>query len=108
MNAYSIWQNYLLNFPQTIRYTFGGKIDNTFIEIIESVFIAAHQSQSRERERESKLNFLQTASNKLDLLKFFLQIAWQIKALDNKKYIAISEKIYEIGRMLGGWERSLH
>jgi len=62
----------------------------------------------RERERESKSVCLKNATKNLDLLKFFLQIAYQIKALDNKKYITISEGLYEIGKMLGGWERSLN
>lgn len=39
--------------------------------------------------------------------KFFLQIAWEIKALDNKKYIMLSECLNEIGRMLGGWIKGL-
>jgi len=48
------------------------------------------------------------ASAKLDSLKFFLQIAWEIKALDNKKYIALSENLSEIGRMLGGWQKQVN
>jgi len=47
------------------------------------------------------------ASVKLDLLKFFLQIAWEIKSLDNKKYILLSERLNEIGKMLGGWIKAL-
>lgn len=30
-------------------------------------------------------------------------ILWETKSLDNKKYIALSLKIDEIGRMAGGW-----
>jgi len=41
------------------------------------------------------------------VLKFFLQIAWEIKALENKKYIALSEKLNEVGKMLGGWRKGL-
>ena len=37
------------------------------------------------------------------MLKFFLQIAWGIGALDDKKYVAISKYLIEIGKMLGGW-----
>lgn len=39
----------------------------------------------------------------------FVNIArlWETKSLDNKKYIALSEKIDEIGRMLGGWNGQL-
>jgi predicted membrane chloride channel (bestrophin family) len=53
------------------------------------------------------LPIITKASNNLDLLKFFLQIAWEIKALDNKKYIALSEKLNEMGKMLGGWRKQL-
>lgn len=34
-------------------------------------------------------------------------ILWESKSLDNKKYIALSVKIDEIGRMLGGWNGQL-
>ena len=57
-------------------------------------------------DKTIKLISLNNASTKLDFLKFFLQLAWEIKTLDNKKYIALSEKLNEIGKMLGGWIRS--
>lgn len=34
-------------------------------------------------------------------------ILWETKSLDTKKYISLSEKIDEIGRMLGGWNGQL-
>ena len=40
-----------------------------------------------------------------DILKFMLQIMWEINLLDNKKYIALSKHLEEIGRMLGGWQK---
>lgn len=43
----------------------------------------------------------------MDLLKFFLQVAWEIGALDNKKYAMISEPLGEAGRMLGGWLKKM-
>ena len=65
--------------------------------MIENIFIAQHKS------KEQKLIYLNKSSEKLDLLKFLFQISWEIKALDNKKYIALSQKLNEIGKMLGGW-----
>ncbi len=53
--------------------------------------------------KEQKLLVLQKASTKLDTLKFFLQTAWELKILDNKKYSLLAEPLVEIGRMLGGW-----
>lgn len=57
--------------------------------------------------REKKLPVVRHAAAKLDLLKFFLQVAWEIKTLDNKKYITLSERLDEIGKMLGGWLKQL-
>lgn len=36
-----------------------------------------------------------------------LMILWETKSLDNKKYIALSLKIDEAGKMLGGWSGQL-
>ncbi|PIT93876.1 hypothetical protein COU00_01990 [Candidatus Falkowbacteria bacterium CG10_big_fil_rev_8_21_14_0_10_43_11] len=96
---YKLWHDFLPHFSKTSRYTLGIKIDNLFIETTEFIFTASRLS------RDQKLPFLQKASAKLDLLKFFMQIAWEIKSLDNKKYIILSEQLNEIGRMLGGWQK---
>lgn len=34
-------------------------------------------------------------------------IIWEIKALDNKKYTALSIPLDEIGKMLNGWNGQL-
>lgn len=97
--AYKLWHGYLYNFPKITRHTLGEKIDFLFIETIENVFVAAHKS------RGQKTPYLTKASEKFDLLKFLLRVAWDIKSLDNKKYIALSKYLNEIGKMLGGWQK---
>lgn len=89
------------NFPKTSRYTLGEKIDSLFVETAELAFLASYFYKAQ------KLPYVQKAVTKLELLKFFLQVAWEIKALDNKKFILLSERINEIGKMLGGWLRQL-
>ena len=34
-------------------------------------------------------------------------ILWETKSIENKRYIALSEPLNEIGRMLGGWNGKL-
>src|SRR4030042_4016993 len=82
--AYKLWHEFLPHFSKTSRYTLGIKIDSLFIETTENIFIASRLA------KDQKLPSLQKASSKLDMLKFFLQIAWEIKSMDNKKYIIIS------------------
>ncbi len=101
-DAYKLWQTYVRHFPKDLRYTLGGKIDLLFIDIIESLFAASYLI------KEQKIPHLQRAALKLDLLKFFLQLSWECKALDNKKFSAISELTVEVGKMLGGWQRQVN
>ena len=88
-------------FPKQSRYTLGAKIDTYFLVVIELLFVASYLPKGEKRP------YLQKASIKLDLIKFFLQIAWEVKSLDNKKYIAFSEPLDEIGKMLEGWIKGI-
>lgn len=53
--------------------------------------------------RGEKIPYIKRAIQKLDTLKILLMVLWETKALDNKKYSALSLPIDEIGKMLGGW-----
>ncbi len=53
------------------------------------------------------LGYMFFHSSVVDMLKFFLQLGWEIKVLDNSKYVALSEPLDEVGRMLGGWLRQV-
>lgn len=95
--AYKLWCEYHQKLPKTSRYTLGGKIDTLFIETIEAISSATFLS------KEQKLPYVRLAIRKIDTLKVLISVLWEIKSLDDKKYIALSEKIEEVGRMLGGW-----
>lgn len=101
LESYKLWHEILPNFPKTSRYSLGGKIDTLFLETLELTYGACYQ------KGKQKLSCVENAGIKLDMLKFFLRVAWEIKALDNKKYTAISAYLNEIGRMLGGWTRHI-
>ena len=79
----------------------GLKIDTMFIEIIEAVSIATFLS------REEKHPWVRLAIRKSDTLKILLMVLWEAKSIDDKKYIVLSQKIEEIGKMLGGWNGQL-
>ena len=57
--------------------------------------------------REQKLPSLQKVSIKLDLLKILLRLAIDTKCIDNNKYQQILSQTLEIGRMLGGWIKTV-
>ncbi|NTU66477.1 MAG: four helix bundle protein [Candidatus Moranbacteria bacterium] len=69
--------------------------------IIESVAAAAFL------KGEEKIPYIRLAIRKSDVLKIFLNILWETKSLDDKKYILLSEKLNSIGKDLGGRYGSL-
>lgn len=100
-DAYKVWQIALQNIPKLSRFTLGTKIDMLFIETVEFVLLAGYAPKAQ------KLSIIKRASTKLDALRFFLQLAWEIKSLDNSKYLSVAKPLEEAGKMLGGWQRQL-
>lgn len=99
--AYLLWYEYHKTLPKTHRYTLGQKIDNLFTDAIEAITAASFLTKTE------KLPYVKRAIQKMDTLKVFLLILWETKSLTDKKYIALSTKIDEIGKMLGGWNGQL-
>ena len=96
-SAYILWQSYINIIPKTSRYTLAETIDKYFIQIIESILVASFL------EKQEKQPFVKKAIISLDTLKFLLLILWEIKAIEAKKYITISEPLQTAGKQLGGW-----
>jgi hypothetical protein len=99
--VYLIWYNYHQILPKSHRYSIGQKIDTLFIETIEAISTASFLSQSE------KHPWVRLAIRKIDTIKILFMILWETDSIDNKKYIYLSLKIDEIGKMLGGWNGQL-
>lgn len=99
--SYKLWHGFLIKLPRLTRYTLGVKVDNLFSDCLELSLIAGYTS------RTEKYAAIQKLSIRLDLLKFFLKVLWELKGLDNQKYTTISVQLTEIGKMIGGWLISL-
>lgn len=91
----------MVKLPRFTRYTLGIKVDTLFTDCLELSLIAGYAP------RPEKLLIVQKLSTKLDALKFFLKLLWEIKGMDTKQYTAISLPIANIGKMVGGWLNTL-
>ena len=97
--AYKLWQGIAPHISRMTRYSLGAKIDNLFTDCIEQLLLASYTN------REHKLKYIVEASNKVDFLKYFIQLVWELKAINNNKYISLSTPLTEVGKMLGGWRK---
>ena len=100
--SYKVWHKHLENISKINRNTIGFKIDDIFLSLLEVIFRATFACDKFE-----KLSLVSQAISKNDLLKFFLQIGWEHKVLDHTIYGKIILQLDEVGRMLGGWRKSL-
>ena len=92
-----LWYGYYQILPKPHRHSLGQRIDTLFIEITEALAIAGFLS------REEKLPYVRIGIRKMDTLRILLMVLWETKSIDNKKYLALSTKIEQIGKMMGGW-----
>jgi len=100
--VYRLWHDHMVNLKRFDRLTLGAKIDGIFLSILELIFRACFAYDKFE-----KLSLVSQAIGKNDLLKFFLQIGWEHKMLNHEQYGQFILCLDEIGRMLGGWKKSL-
>ncbi len=95
--AYRLWHTFFTHLPKTVRHTLGEKIDNLFTDFLELALVASYQTKD---EKETTVKQLNT---RFDMLKFFIKLLWEIKAIDTNKLTALSNPLSEVGRMIGGW-----
>jgi hypothetical protein len=100
-SAYISWHDVFRLLPKTNRYTIGQRIDTLLIHAIEAISTASFLPP------EKKQSFVQVAIRKIDTVKLLILILWETKALDEKKYIALSLPLDDVGRQLGGWNGQL-
>lgn len=101
LTVYKTWHGYKDHFPQKSKYTLGDTIDARFVLILELLFTASYQPPIQ------KIPTLTRVLTGIDLLKFLLRIAWEVQALDTKKYAELSEPLHDAGRMVGGWKKGI-
>lgn len=96
-----IWIDIVQHIPKGARYTIGARIENKFLDLLELSYIAYFT------EKEKKVQKIGDCILTLDTLKFLMHISWEAKFISHKHYAEISEKLNEIGKMLGGWKKNL-
>ena len=102
--TYDLYKSFY-GFRETVskqdRYTLWQRCENLILDILENILWASQLPKSE------KIPILEKTSLRLNFLRVFIRLSKEIKMLDNKKYILLQESIDEIGRMLGGWLRSI-
>jgi hypothetical protein len=99
--AYTLWHTYIIHFPKAHRYSLGLRIDVLLCEVIQ------YSASALFVPKEQKLAHIQKAIQVLDTTKILLRVAEQANIMKTNQYLTLTEKLVEIGRMLGGWHNQV-
>lgn len=83
------------------RHTIWERCEKNTLDVLELLMLAT------QRHKRDKYIALEMASAKLNVLRVLVRLAKDVKTIDTKRYIVLESHIDEIGRMLGGWMRSI-
>ena len=100
-DLYKVFYSYRDGIAKQDRHTTWQRCENLMLDILEGILFAGQAYKSE------KLPTLEKVSVKLNFLRVFLRLMKEVKTIDNKKYATLQEMIDEIGRMLGGWIKSV-
>ncbi len=86
-------------FPKSRKFFLGDRIATGLLDVLDKLIEANY---SRE-----KLLLLRKANLQLEKIRYLLRIAYRMRCFDVRKYEFCSKALVEIGRMIGGWIKSL-
>ena len=96
-----LWSIPVLNkFPRDQKFLLGDRIQSTLIDILEWLIEARYSSNE-------KIKLLRKANLAIEKQRFLVRLTKDLKYLNLKRYKFVSEKLDEIGRLVGGWIKSL-
>src|SRR3989344_5322052 len=99
--GYLVWMNIVPHIPKGARYTMGERIENKFLDLLELSYTAYFTPKDKKMEKIAECVLV------LDILKFLISITWVAKLISHKQYEEMAIKLDEVGKMLGGWKKSL-
>ena len=100
-DLYKQMHSYQAKIAKSGRYTIWQKCENTTLALLEALIETGHQ------KGDDRIKTLYIISNKLDLLKVLIRLAKDTRIINDSQYLDIQKNIQEIGKMIGGWIKSV-
>lgn len=85
------------NFKKEYKYTLGEKLKLVSHELLDLIVLANSQ--------KDKIYTLKQLDNKLETMRIYLRIAFDLKIISAGLFEDFNKKIEEIGKQIGGWQK---
>lgn len=87
--------------PKTERHSLWLRVQNAALDILEGLLQTGYVSPNQ------RVTLLAKIGAQIDMLRVFLRLSSDTKTITAKQYALLQEQVDEIGRMLGGWLKSM-
>jgi hypothetical protein len=91
----------LEKFPRTQKFLLADRIETSMLNILDALIEAYYGPPSQKKE------ILRRTNIRLEQLRYLVRLSHDFQFFSHQKYGLLSEKINEVGKMVGGWMRSL-
>jgi hypothetical protein len=91
----------LEKFPRSQKFLLADRIQTKILDVLETS-IAAYYGQ-----RTEKLPLLKEMNISLEQLRYLVRLSHDLKLFNKDRYALVSQRVDEIGKMVGGWSKSL-
>jgi hypothetical protein len=82
-------------FPRNVRASLCMKIENYTLEVQDLLIDAFYSKTKRE--------YLLTINNRLEKLRFLIRFSYDLRFVNESRYITLVKRINKTGAMVGGW-----
>ena len=88
-------------FSKIEKYTLGEVIERSGLDVLVAIIEAGQM------KHEWKIPAIERSLLSLEKMKVVLRLAYDLKEVDERRFILIQEMLAKAGRMLGGWRKSI-
>ena len=85
----------LERFPRSQKFLLGDRIQNTALDVLESLIEATYTRRRRDHLARANLG--------IEKLRFLCRLAWELRCLDRRRYEYAARCLDETGRRVGAW-----
>jgi len=88
-------------FEKTEKYSLGERLEVTLLDLLLHIIDAGHA------KRNWKVASINKALHALEKTKVLVRLCYELKQINERRYLVWQESLSKAGRMLGGWKKSI-
>lgn len=88
-------------FPRSHKFTLGDRLETHLLDLLEAFIEAYYLPKAKKKSVLHHINI------RLEKIRYLIRLGFELKFYSSARYREWADRLHEIGRMTGGWIKSL-